>query len=158
LPNDAFRRQVALRLKEARRQRTLTQRQLADLGESTQQNISRYEKGFIPDSWFLLAQLHAEKGIDLNWLLATPPESLTEAGPALHEGTALREGKSLLETDSLAASGIEAVGMEPPATSLEPAVGSMMATLPGPALDLPARPAEALSEGRAEAQLRPGGT
>ncbi|MBA2565329.1 MAG: helix-turn-helix transcriptional regulator [Gemmatimonadetes bacterium] len=62
---------MALRLKAARRERSLTQRQLADLGESTQQNISRYEKGFIPDSWFLLARLHAEKAIDLNWLLGS---------------------------------------------------------------------------------------
>jgi transcriptional regulator with XRE-family HTH domain len=72
---DAFRHEVALRLKEARREHTLTQRQLADLGLSTQQNISRYEKGFIPDSWFLLARLHSEKAIDLNWLLGAAAAS-----------------------------------------------------------------------------------
>ena len=66
-------------------ERTLTQRQLADLGHSTQQNISRYEKGYIPDSWFLLGRLHAEKAIDLNWLLgsfATLSNVPTEAGIA----------------------------------------------------------------------------
>jgi transcriptional regulator with XRE-family HTH domain len=81
VPKDAFRREVALRLKEARREQTLTQRQLADLGLSTQQNISRYEKGFIPDSWFLLARLHSEKAIDLNWLLgASAISAAAQAG------------------------------------------------------------------------------
>lgn len=77
MPKDDFRREVAARLKEARRERTLTQRQLADLGFSTQQNISRYEKGYIPDSWFLLGRLHAEKAIDLNWLLGSFATSST---------------------------------------------------------------------------------
>lgn len=96
-PREAFRREVARRLKEARRERTLTQRQLAELGASTQQNISRYEKGFIPDSWFLLARMHVEKAIDLNWLLgfrsaaeAAEPvagrESLRSAGAAAAAG------------------------------------------------------------------------
>lgn len=66
---EEFRRAVAFRLREARRERTLTQRGMAEIGRSTQQNISRYEKGFIPDSWFLLARLQAEQAIDLNWLL-----------------------------------------------------------------------------------------
>jgi transcriptional regulator with XRE-family HTH domain len=71
-----------MRLKSARRERTLTQRQLADLGRSTQQNISRYEKGYIPDSWFLLARLHAEKAIDLNWLLDASASLDLAAGQA----------------------------------------------------------------------------
>ena len=66
---EEFRRAVAFRLREARRERTLTQRGMAEIGRSTQQNISRYEKGFIPDSWFLLARLQAEQAIDLNCLL-----------------------------------------------------------------------------------------
>jgi transcriptional regulator with XRE-family HTH domain len=89
MPKDAFRREVALRLKQARRQQALTQRQLADLGDSTQQNISRYEKGFIPDSWFLLARLHAERAIDLNWLLGPPAEGLVEVPSALRDGAPL---------------------------------------------------------------------
>jgi transcriptional regulator with XRE-family HTH domain len=83
---EEFRREVASRLKSARRERTLTQRQLADLGHSTQQNISRYEKGFIPESWFLLARLHAEKGIDLNWLLAAPRTG-DGANPGARDGS-----------------------------------------------------------------------
>ncbi|MFN2433005.1 MAG: helix-turn-helix domain-containing protein [Gemmatimonadota bacterium] len=96
MAKDMFRREVATRLKEARRERTLTQRQLADLGHSTQQNISRYEKGYIPDSWFLLARLHAEKAIDLNWLLGAHATSsavptaigIADAGSIQVEGDA----------------------------------------------------------------------
>lgn len=96
MPKDAFRREVALRLKEARREHTLTQRQLADLGLSTQQNISRYEKGFIPDSWFLLARLHSEKAIDLNWLLGASAMSAAAQGES-GNGAALRPGRAVAE-------------------------------------------------------------
>ncbi len=89
MPKDAFRHEVALRLKEARREHTLTQRQLADLGLSTQQNISRYEKGFIPDSWFLLARLHSEKAIDLNWLLGASAISAAAQGDGSNGGDPL---------------------------------------------------------------------
>jgi transcriptional regulator with XRE-family HTH domain len=95
VPKDAFRNEVALRLKEARREHTLTQRQLADLGLSTQQNISRYEKGFIPDSWFLLARLHSEKAIDLNWLLGASALSAAARGDGANGGDPLaaRDGR-----------------------------------------------------------------
>jgi transcriptional regulator with XRE-family HTH domain len=94
VPKDAFRREVALRLKEARRDQTLTQRQLADLGLSTQQNISRYEKGFIPDSWFLLARLHSEKAIDLNWLLgAAAAAAAAQSGNGAGVPAPARDGR-----------------------------------------------------------------
>lgn len=83
---EEFRRAVAFRLREARRERALTQRGMAEIGRSTQQNISRYEKGFIPDSWFLLARLQAEQAIDLNWLLgARAPAGEAAFRPATHE-------------------------------------------------------------------------
>jgi transcriptional regulator with XRE-family HTH domain len=98
VPKDAFRNEVALRLKEARREHTLTQRQLADLGLSTQQNISRYEKGFIPDSWFLLARLHSEKAIDLNWLLGASALSAAAQADGSNGGAPLaaRDGRPAL--------------------------------------------------------------
>jgi transcriptional regulator with XRE-family HTH domain len=114
VPKDAFRHEVALRLKEARREHTLTQRQLADLGLSTQQNISRYEKGFIPDSWFLLARLHSEKAIDLNWLLgasalsaAARADGSNGGDPLARDGRpgapAARSGEALAAAEGVAA-------------------------------------------------------
>ena len=100
VPKDAFRQEVALRLREARRERTLTQRQLADLGESTQQNISRYEKGFIPDSWFLLARLHAEKAIDLNWLLGSAGAATWSSDQAAQAATPRGEGPAADHTSA----------------------------------------------------------
>ena len=89
---EEFRRAVAFRLREARRERALTQRGMAEIGRSTQQNISRYEKGFIPDSWFLLARLQAEQAIDLNWLLgARAPASEAAFRPAAPERRAILE-------------------------------------------------------------------
>lgn len=124
MPKDTFRHEVALRLKEARREHTLTQRQLADLGLSTQQNISRYEKGFIPDSWFLLARLHSEKAIDLNWLLGASAISAAAQAEGANGG------------DPLAAHGGRPVGTNPagrapePVGAAEPALAPLGAATP----------------------------
>ena len=148
MPKDVFRHEVALRLKEARRQRALTQRQLANLGHSTQQNISRYEKGFIPDSWFLLARLHAEKAIDLNWLLASPPSSALEPRESNGKGmvaavAADTAGEGL--GGAVAARG----AMPPPAevAAAEPALAGL-STGSDSALGFAARGPEGQAEGR----------
>lgn len=117
---EEFRRAVAYRLREARRERALTQRGMAEIGRSTQQNISRYEKGFIPDSWFLLARLQAEQAIDLNWLLGArapaseaafrpaAPEPRPSAGEADEDRVAPRRPRSepAAARSSLAAAGV----------------------------------------------------
>lgn len=130
---EEFRREVALRLKEARRERTLTQRQLADLGQSTQQNISRYEKGFIPDSWFLLSRLHAEKAIDLNWLLAARSGAPAEA--AASKGAAWEQSGAPKESGLVGAQGAS------PRTISGTLPGSSDAGRPGRAQPQPAKPA-----------------
>ncbi|CAN5235670.1 MAG: helix-turn-helix transcriptional regulator [Gemmatimonadetes bacterium] len=62
-----FRKAVARRIREARAD--LTQAQLAEITSYTQQMISRYESGRIPKSFWFLAGLSQEAGLDVDYLL-----------------------------------------------------------------------------------------
>jgi transcriptional regulator with XRE-family HTH domain len=64
---EEFRRALARRLREARGD--LTQAQLAEITRYTQQMISRYEGGRIPKSFWFLAGLSGEAGVDVNYIL-----------------------------------------------------------------------------------------
>lgn len=62
-----FRKAVARRIREARGD--MTQAQLAEITRYTQQMISRYESGRIPKSFWFLAGLSQEAGLDVDYLL-----------------------------------------------------------------------------------------
>ncbi len=61
------RMEIGRRLQQLRGARD--QRTFAEAVGSVQQTISKYERGEIPRSWFFLARLVDEEGIDLNALL-----------------------------------------------------------------------------------------
>lgn len=62
-----FKKGVADRLKGARGE--LTQAQLAEITKYTQQMISRYESGRVPKAFWFLAELSADAGLDVNYIL-----------------------------------------------------------------------------------------
>jgi predicted transcriptional regulator len=62
-----FRKGVAERLRGARGE--LTQAQLAEITKYTQQMISRYESGRVPKAFWFLAELSADAGLDVNYVL-----------------------------------------------------------------------------------------
>ena len=62
-----FRKGVAERLRGARGE--LTQAQLAEITKYTQQMISRYESGRVPKAFWFLAELSADAGLDVNYIL-----------------------------------------------------------------------------------------
>lgn len=62
-----FKRGVAERLRGARGE--LTQAQLAEITKYTQQMISRYESGRVPKAFWFLAELSADAGLDVDYIL-----------------------------------------------------------------------------------------
>lgn len=72
------RTEVGRRLQKIRGNRD--QRSFAEAVDSVQQTISKYERGEIPRSWFFLARLHAEEGVDLNRLLGEGLKAIDDGG------------------------------------------------------------------------------
>ena len=62
-----FKKVVAERLRGARGE--LSPAQLADITKYTQQMISRYESGRVPKAFWFLAELSADAGLDVNYIL-----------------------------------------------------------------------------------------
>lgn len=64
---EEFREGMAARLRAARG--NMTQAELAALTDYTQQMISRYENGRIPRSYWYLAGLSGQVGLDVDYIL-----------------------------------------------------------------------------------------